>query len=258
MTFKIRNPNRASASEYPDLLSRSERIWLFAEQHRNAVITGVLLICVIAAGIGGIFWMEHQHEQEALALEHLAGTLYFDRFLDEPEKTKANLERAIALYQQILDEFPHTSSAELAWYFLGNARIEQENYSGAIEAYESYLSSFQNNPTLRSLVMQRLGSTYIITGNRKKGLEVYNEILTLPEALNEDQVLFEMAKLEESDNHSSQALIYYKQLQEQHPTSPYLREAAVRIRVLEPPPKDSQNDPKEEVPPKAEEDLTEK
>ena len=106
--------------------------------------------------------------------------------------------------------------------------------------------------------MQRLGSTYIITGNRKKGLEVYNEILTLPEALNEDQVLFEMAKLEESDNHSSQALIYYKQLQEQHPTSPYLREAAVRIRVLEPPPKDSQNDPKEEAPPKAEEDLTEK
>ena len=256
MTFKIRDLNRAFASEHPNLLSRSERMWLFAEQHRNAVIIGVLLVCIVAAGIGGIFWMEHLHEQKALALEHRAGTLYFDRSLDQPEKAKANLEQAIALYQQILDEFPHTSSAELAWYFLGNARAEQENYSGAIKAYESYLSSFQNNPTLRSLVMQRLGSTYIITGNRQKGLEVYNLILTLTETLNEDQVLFELAKLEESDDHPNQALTYYKQLQDQHPASPYVSEASLRIRVLEPPPEDSQDDPEEETPLTAGEDLT--
>ena len=256
MAFKIRDPSRASASEHTEFLSRSERIWLFAEQHRNAVLIGLLLVCIVAAGIGGIFWMEHQHEQEALALEHQAGILYFDRPLDQPEKAKTNLEQATALYQQILDEFPHTSSAELAWYFLGNARAEQENYSGAIKAYESYLSSFQNNPTLRSLVMQRLGSTYIITGNRQKGLEVYNQILTLTETLNEDQVLFELAKLEESDDHPNQALTYYKQLQDQHPASPYVSEASLRIRVLEPPPEDSQDDPEEETPLTAGEDLT--
>jgi len=254
MTFKIRDPNRALALENQGLLSRSERMWLFAEQHRNSVATGILLFCIVATGIGGIFWMENQHEQEALALEHQAGTLYFDRSLDEPEKAKANLEKAITIYQQILEKFPHTSSAELAWYFLGNARIEQENYSGAIEAYESYLSSFQNNPILQSLVMQRLGSTHIITGNRKKGLEIYNQILTLPEALNEDQVLFEMAKLEESDNNSNQALTYYKQLQDQHPVSPYLSEAALRIRVLEAPTEDSQDNSGEESPATVEED----
>ena len=258
MTFKIRDPSRALASEHPNLLSRSERMWLFAEQHRKAVIIGLLLVCIVTAGIGGIFWMEHQHEQKALALEYQAGTLYFDRSLDQPEKAKANLEQAIAFYQQILDEFPHTSSAELAWYFLGNARAEQENYSGAIKAYESYLSSFQNNPTLRSLVMQRLGSTYIITGNRQKGLKIYNQILTLTEALNEDQVLFELAKLEESDDHPNQALAYYKQLQDQHPASPYVSEASLRIRVLEPPPEDSQDNSEEETPLTAGEDLTEK
>ena len=258
MAFKIRDPYRTLSSEHPELLSRPERMWLFAEQHRNAVIIGLLLVCVVAIGIGGIFWMEHQHEQEALALEHQAGILYFDRSLDQPEKAKINLEQAIALYQQIIDEFPHTSSAGLAWYFLGNAKIEQENYSDAIEAYESYLSSFQNNTTLRSLVMQRLGATYITTGNHQKGLEVYNQILALPESLNEDQVLFEMAKLEESDNHSNQALTHYKQLQDQYPASPYASEAALRIRVLEAPPEDSQDNFGEKTPPTTEKDLTEK
>ena len=258
MAFKIRDPNRALALENQGLLSRSERMWLFAEQHRNSVATGILLFCIVATGIVGIFWMENQHEQEALALEHQAGTLYFDRSLDQPEKAKANLEQAITLYQKILDEFPHTSSAKLAWYFLGNALIEQENYASAIEAYESSLSSFQNNPTLRSLVMQRLGSAYIITGDRQRGLEVYNQILNLPGVLNEDQVLFEMAKLEESDAHSIQALTYYKQLQDQYPTSPYANEAALRIRVLETQAEDSQDNSRKETPSTAAEDSTEK
>ena len=106
--------------------------------------------------------------------------------------------------------------------------------------------------------MQRLGATYITTGNRQKGLEVYNQILALPESLNEDQVLLEMAKLEESDNHSNQALTHYKQLQDQYPASPYASEAALRIRVLEALPEDSQDNPEEKTSPTAGKDLAEK
>lgn len=235
MSFKIRDTNRSSSAEHPELLSRSERIWLFAEQHRNAVFVGFLLVCLVAVAIGAIVWIEHQHEQEALALEHKAAQLYLDRSLDDPDKAKENLNQAMTLFQQILDEFPHTSSAGLAWYFLGNARVEQENYAGAIEAYENYVSSFPNNPTLLGLVFQRLGSTYILNGQREKGLEAYTQALNIPAALNKDQVMFELAKLEEAEDHTEQALTHYKQLQDQYPSSPYVAEATMRIRILEPP-----------------------
>lgn len=235
MSYKIRDPNRSFSAEHPELLSRSERIWLFAEQHRGAVIMGALLVCLVAVAIGAIFWLEHQHEQEALVLEHKATQLYLDRSLDEPDKAKENLAKAITLYQQILDEFPHTSSAELAWYFLGNARTEEENYPGAIEAYENYTSSFQNNPALLGLVFQRLGSAYILNGQRQKGMDAYSQALNVMGALNKDQVIFELAKLEEAEDHTEQALTYFKQLQDQYPASPYVNEAIMRIRVLEPP-----------------------
>jgi len=234
MSYKIRDPNRPVSAEHLELLSRSERIWLFAEEHRRALIIGVLLVCLVAVALGAIFWLQHQNEQEALVLEHRATQLYLDRSLDDPDTTKANLEEAITLYQQILDEFPGTSSAELAWYFLGNARTEQENYTGAIEAYENYIASFQNNPTLLGLVFQRLGSAYIFNGQRQKGMDTYTQVLNLPDALNKDQVMFELAKLEEADDHTEQALTYYKQLQDHYTASPYTNEATMRIRMLEP------------------------
>ena len=257
MSYKIRDINRPASSEHPELLSRSERIWLFAEEHRSALIIGVLLVCLVAVAIGALFWLQHQNEQEALVLEHRAAQLYLDRSLDDPEQGKANLEEAITLYQQILDEFPRSSSAELAWYFLGNARTEQENYTGAIEAYENYISSFQNNPTLLGLVFQRLGSAYIFNGQRQKGLDTYTQVLNLPDALNKDQVLFELAKLEEAENHTEQALTYYKQLQDQYPASPYINEATMRLRVLEPPQELSEDTPGEDPTTATEEQLTE-
>jgi len=257
MSYKIRDPNRSSPTGPPELLSRTERMWLFAEQHRSAVLIGVLLVCLAAVAIGIIVWLEHQHEQQALALEHQATQLYLNRSLDEPEQSKENLEKAVTLFQQIIEEFPHTSSAGLSWYFLGNARVEQEDYAGAIKAYEHYTSSFTEDPTLLGLVLQRLGSAYILEGAREKGFDAYNQILNLPGALNKDQVLFELAKLEELEDHSEKALAYYKQLQDQYPASPYVNEATMRIRVLGPPQENSENPSEEDAPTEPDETMRE-
>lgn len=253
MSYKLRDINRPSPSEHPELLSRTERIWLFAEQHRKAVLIGAVLVCFMAVALGAIFWLQHQNEQKSLALEHQATQLYLDRSLDDPDTSAANLDKAITLYQQILDEYPRSSSAELAWYFIGNARFEQENFAGAIEAYEHYVASFTNNPTLRGLVYQRLGSAYILHDQRQKGLDAYAQALNIPGALNKDQVMFELAKLKEADNNTAQALTYYKQIQDQYPASPYINEAIMRIRVLEPP-----TEAPEEAPEKDSASATEK
>ncbi len=235
MSYKLRDINQPSPSDHQELLSRSERIWLFAEQHRNAVLVGVFLVILVVLAIGAIFWVQHQNEQESLGLERQATQLYMDRSLDDLDASKSNLDKAMTLYQQILDEYPRSSSAELAWYFLGNAHAEQENFPGAIKAYENYISSFSSNPTLQGLVFQRLGSAYILNNQKQKGLAAYSQVLNIPGALNKDQVIFELAKLEEEDNNTSQALTHYKHIQDQYPASPYVNEATMRIRVLEPP-----------------------
>ena len=105
--------------------------------------------------------------------------------------------------------------------------------------------------------MNDLSRNLIRVGQRQKGVDTYTQVLNLPDALNKDQVMFELAKLEEADDHMEQALTYYKQLQDQYPASPYINEATMHIRVLEPPQELSEDTTGEDPTTVSEKPLTE-
>ena len=235
MTYKIRHLSKQMGTGTPQLLSRSEHVWLFAERHRRALMTGIVVAVLVLILLGVLFWIQHQQEQEALALEHRAAQAYLDRSLDDGDTAKEKLQEAVTLYRRIIEEFPHTASAQSAWYFIGNALAEQNDHAGAIEAYQRFIDQAGTPPALLGLVYQRLGSSYLANGEREKGITAYTQILQMPRTLNKDQVLFELAKIEEYAKHNDQALARYKQLLDEHPTSPYASEATLRIRILEPP-----------------------
>lgn len=235
MTYKIRHISRQVGAENPQLLSRSERVWLFAELHRRALITGIVVAIMVMILLGALYLVQHQQEQEALALEHQAAQAYLDRSLDDTDAAKEKLQEAVTLYRRIIEEFPGSASARSAWYVIGNALAEQNDHAGAIEAYQYFIDQAGNSPALLGLVYQRLGTSYLASGNREKGITAYTQVLQMPQTLNKDQVLFELAKLEEHEKRNDEALARYKQLLDEHPNSPYTSEATLRVKILEPP-----------------------
>jgi tetratricopeptide (TPR) repeat protein len=92
---------------------------------------------------------------------------------------------------------------------------------------------YGNNPALIGLVQQRLGYAYLIKGDRDQAVKAFSAVLDMPGALNKDQVLFELAKLEESQSRPEGALAHYQELMKTFPTSPFTSEAAVRVKALE-------------------------
>ena len=235
MTYKIRHISKSVGAENPQFLSRGERAWLFAERHRRALMTGILVTILALILMGILLWVEHQHEQEALALEHQATQAYLDRSLAEGDAAQEKLKEAVSLYRRIIEEFPHTASARSAWYFIGNALAEQNDQTGAIDAYKHFIDQAGNSPALLGLVYQRLGSSYLANGERKKALDAYTQVLHIPQTLNKDQVIFELAKMEEYATHNDEALARYKQLLDEYPNSPYASEATLRVKILETP-----------------------
>lgn len=235
MTYKIRHLSKQVGAENPQLLSRSERVWLFAERHRQALITGIIAVVLVMILLGVLFWFQHQQEQEALALEHRAAQAYLDRSLDDVDVANKKLQEAVTLYRRIIEEFPRTASAQSAWYFIGNALAEQNDHAGAIDAYQHFIDQAGNSPALLGLVYQRLGSSYLANGERDKGINAYMQVLQMPQTLNKDQVLFELAKLDEYETRTNEALARYKRLLDEHPNSPYASEATLRVKILEPP-----------------------
>ena len=235
MSYKIK-PNAPSGGGFDEteLLSRKDHFLLFVERNRKAVLGGLFVVILAGIGGGGVFWFEHQQTKEAWVLEGQAQALYLDRSMDDPEKSKESVSQAAELYRQILDKYPRTTPAQSALYLLGNSQMEQEDFKGAVQSYQKFLDQYGRNAMLQGLVRQRLAYAYLLDGDRENALQEFSTILSSPNVYNKDQVLFELAKLEESEGTIDKAVDRYKELLEQFPLSPFSSEASLRVKALSP------------------------
>ena len=235
MAYKIKEASPKSGMiDEAELLSGKDRVLLFVEQNRIAIIVGILLTVVVAVALGGLVWFERLESENAILLEGKAQLLYYDRLPDKPEQTQENLSKAADLYRQILDEYPRTSSARRSLFFLGNTLMEQGDLNGATETYQQFIKKYPDDEILLGVVFQRLGYAHLLNGNQDRAYAVFSTVLGLPGAINKDQVLYEVAKLKEAEEKTQEALTYYKQLVEQYPNSPFFSEASLRVKILEP------------------------
>ena len=245
MAYKIRDVSSKDKIIDPTAhLTGKERVFFFVEQNRRAILGGVALVIVAMVGLGTVVWLEKEKSREALVLEGQAQSLYVDRSFDEQQKTKENLGKATELYRQILDQYPNTTSARLSLYLLGNTLMEQDDIAGAMDAYQQFLDQNRGDDMLVGLVTQRMAYAQLMKGDQVAAVEKFSQVLSLPKALNKDQALFELAKLEEAGENTEKALSYYKQLVGDFPASPYTNEASLRIKVLAP--EESESPVKEE------------
>ena len=241
MAYKIRDVStKPTMIDQTAHLSGKERVFFFVEQNRKAILGGVLLVVVAMIALGTVVWLEKEKSREALVLEGQAQSLYIDRSFEDQEQTKENLGKASKLYRQILAEYPRTTSARLSLFLLGNTLMEQDDLPGAMKAYQQFLDQNRGDDMLVGLVSQRLAYAHLVNGDQESAVERFSQILSLPNALNKDQALFELAKLEEAGEDTENALSYYKQLVEEYPASPYTNEASLRIKVLAPEETESQ------------------
>lgn len=233
MPYKIKvSPKGAPVTE-AQLVSGVERWLALVREHRRAILTAAIVLLTAIAAIGAALWVEHRNAQQALEIQREATRFYLDRPTDQPAKADENLRKAITLYRQVVEQFPRSPSAHLSLYHLGNAMVQINDLAGAIAAYNTYVSTYGGNKLFLGMIYQRLGYAYLLNGERDKAVRAFEAALQVPGALNKDQVLFELGKLEEAQSRPEGALARYQELIKDYPNSPFAGEASVRIKALE-------------------------
>ena len=235
MGYKIKDNSAKSATAEPIVaLSSKEQFLFFVEEHRGLVWGGILLVVVLIGGLVTFNWLSQQEQEVAWELQGQAQQMYLDRLLDDVEKGKKNIQQASGMFQDILEQYPGTPSAKVSLFLLGNSLMEAENYQGAIDAYTSLTQEYSQDHILVGLVQQRLGLAHLLNGNREAAMSAFDSVMESPHALNKDQVLFELAKLAESEEKTDDTVKRYKQLIQEFPLSPFSTEANLRVTVLAP------------------------
>lgn len=233
MAYRIKTvPKTTLLVDDAHLLSGIERFWHKAEEHRRAVLGGVILAVTAVVAAGAVLYSDHLQAEKAMDLYRQATRLYVDRPVGQPAQADENLRKAIGLYRQVVDQYPNTPTGQLATYELGNALVQANDLGGAIEVYKKYVATYQTNKTLLGLVHQRLAFAHLLNGDREQAVKQFAAILEMPAAVNKDQALFELGKLEETQSRPEGALARYQDLTKGYPTSPFAAEAEVRVKAL--------------------------
>jgi tetratricopeptide (TPR) repeat protein len=233
MSYRIKVPAKTLPVDEAHLLSGLEHQLHRLREYRRPLLVGFGVLVLAVGVIGGVYWVDRQATQKAEELEREAARLLAARSTGDPKNADNLLKQAIAQYRQIIDNYPRSAVAPMALFYLGNALVQANDLPAAIEAYQRLILMYGSNPALVGLAQQRLAYTYLLKGDRQEATKAFTAIVSSPEALNKDQALFELAKLEESQSRPEGAMAHYQELIKTYPNSPYTSEATLKTKAMD-------------------------
>ena len=168
-----------------------------------AIVTAVIFAAVIAFGIY-MYWNYYQssaREMYANAQNNIA------KNVETPEAATANIK----VYQELINKYPHSWSARISHYHLGNLYYNLDEIDNAIAEYNKFVSSSRSdNAGIKFLALTSLGYCYEAKKDIKVALDYFEK------AQKSDNVGFEsigfrnIARIYEQLNDKKNALENYK------------------------------------------------
>lgn len=192
--------------------------------HRTTlIIVSIIVVVVLGIGIGGWFYLSSQNEKASFQLAEAVRTLNTPL---RPAGTPAepgyptfgsNKERAEATRKQlqaIVDQYPHTRTADMARYFLGTTAADMGDNATAEKNLKEVSASW--NRDVASLAKLALASLYCNTNRTKEALSLYQQLINKPTALvSKVTAQLQLAELYESAKQPVEAKRIYEQIKKE-------------------------------------------
>jgi len=137
---------------------------------------------------------------------------------DFPTFTSAK-ERAQAAqkqFQAIVDQYPHTRTADMAHYFLGVTAANLSDNAAAERNFKDVISA--GNREVAALAKSALASLYGQTNRVKDAVVLYQELIAKPTAsVSKVTAQLSLAELYHSSNQPLEAKRIYEQIKKENP-----------------------------------------
>ena len=168
-----------------------------------------------------------------------------------------SMDETAQMFDKIVNNGPYSDVAPHAQLRIGAAREKQKNYPDAVKAYATAADRYYNQPTITSDALFREGVSYTRQAAKAgydqntavQAMATFTDFITLyphdrrvPQAqkaiavLKSEQVRgnFEIAQFYEKSKKWNGALVYYNEVLQLDPNSPYAASARQRIEALKP------------------------
>ena len=213
--------------------------WTVEHQSR-LIIGGVVLAVVLGAAFGGWYYLNRQDQRASVELNQAVRTL--DTSLRsagapaEPDfpsfaSAKERATEARKRFQTVLNNYPHTRTAEFAHYFLGLTSAQMGDNAAAEHDLKDVASS--HNDDLAGLAKLALAAVYRNTNRTKDAIDLYKGLIAKPtRSVGKVTAQKELAETYQSSQQPAEAKRIYQQMQKENPATEVAQFATQKLQEL--------------------------
>lgn len=222
-------------------IDAAERTAHWTAEHQSKLIVASIVVLVVAGALLGSWYYFNQQDQKASAA--LAQAV---RVMDTPVRpagvpaepdtpsyasTQERATEAHKKFQAIVDQYPHTRSAEFAGYFLGVNSANLGDNAAAEREFKTVAAS--RNEDLAALAKFALSSVYRNTNRSKEAIDLYKQLIDKPtRTVSKGTAQLELAETYRAAEQMDQAKQLYQQIQKENPTSEAAQIAGQKLQEM--------------------------
>lgn len=207
-------------------IGAAEKTAHWSVEHRNTlVIASVVAIVVVAAVIGGWFYLQSQDEKASFDLAQAVRTTEtalrpagspaqpdFPTFTSAKERAEAAQKQ----FQSIVDKYPHTRTADMAHYLLGVTAVNLGDNNFAESNFKEVAA--KGNREVASLAKDALAALYANTNRPKDSIALYQELINKPtDSVGKVTAQLQLAEAYQNSNQPLDAKKLYEQIKKENP-----------------------------------------
>ncbi len=213
----------------------------WTEEHKSRlIIGGLVLALILGAGFAGWYYLNQQDQKASILLNQAVRTL--DTQLrpagapPEPDiptfsSAQERTTEAHKQFQSIVDQYPHTRTAEFARYFLGLSSSQLGDNAAAERDLKQVVSV--HNEDLGALAKLALASVYRNTNRTKDAIDLYNQLIAKPtRSVGKTAAQMELAETYASTQQPAEAKRVYEQIKKENPATEVAQFATQKLQEL--------------------------
>jgi len=195
---------------------------------------------LVAAVVGGWYYLNQQDEKANLQFTRAVRTLETQiRAAGTPETPNfpsfaSSEERGNAAKKQlqaVVDQYPHTHTADFARYLLGTTAVELGDKATAERQLKDVASS--RNSDLAALAKMALAAFYGNNNRTKEAVDLYQQLSNKPtNTVSKVMAQMQLASLYETSQQPMEAKHVYEQIVKENPKSEVESVAQARLQSL--------------------------
>jgi len=197
-------------------------------EHQSKVVAAVIAVVVIAAiALGGWYYISQQDEKASSDLSTAVRTFEtpirpagvpaqpgFETFASSQERATAARKQ----FQDIVDKYPHTHTADMARYFVGLTSAQLNDNAAAERNLQEAANS--SNADLSALGKFALASVYRGENKDTQAIDLYKQLIDKPTlVVSKATAQIELAGFYESRQKADEAKRIYEQVAKENPST---------------------------------------